>query len=120
MKQRLCILLAGLLCLGLNIGNRKTEKPAAADGEAVTAYLDVSASAGNDGNFIYTEGNIKYIEFTPTAAALRAASDLSLIHIFYIARHGRLSHPVSLAQKQPDELLLCFYLTALHETDRCV
>ena len=58
MKQRLCILLAGLLCLGLNIGNRKTEKPAAADGKAVTAYLDVSASAGNDGNFIYTEGNI--------------------------------------------------------------
>ena len=86
MKQRLCILLAGLLCLGLNIGNRKTEKPAAADGEAVTAYLDVSASAGNDGNFIYTEGNIKYIEFTPTAAALRAASD------YDIRTHGTAGH----------------------------
>ena len=78
MKQRLCILLAGLLCLGLNIGNRKTEKPAAADGKAVTAYLDVSASAGNDGNFIYTEGNIKYIEFTPTAAAQPVISDGSI------------------------------------------
>lgn len=76
MKRRICILLAGGLCLGLNLWCEQTAPTAAeADNNAINAYLDVSASAAADSeNSIYTEGNIRYIEFTPTAAALRAAS----------------------------------------------
>lgn len=77
LKQRICILLAGIICLGLNLWN-SNGTAAPSDGEAVTAYLDASASAAGSDNGIYAEGNIKYIEFTPTAAALRAASDYDI------------------------------------------
>lgn len=78
LKQRICILLAAVICLGLNLaGVPASDKDKGSD-EAITAYLDVSAPAGDEGNCIYAEGNIKYIDFTPTVAALRAASDYDI------------------------------------------
>ena len=79
MKRRICILLAGIICLGLNILSIGSPDNGAADDDAINAYLDVSASVEHDDkNIISAEGNIKYIDFTPTAAAMRAASDYDI------------------------------------------
>lgn len=79
LKRRICILLAGIICLGLNILSIGSPDNGAADDDAINAYLDVSASVEHDDkNIISAEGNIKYIDFTPTAAAMRAASDYDI------------------------------------------
>ncbi len=78
MKRRLCILLAAAICLGLNFAGASAMERSEADKAGPAAYIDASATAKDEGNCIYTEGNIKYIDFTPNAAALRAASDYDI------------------------------------------